>query len=147
MLDLSLTKLVIVLVVMVALLGPKRVPQVAGQLGAALRKAREVHQQIDRELRQTIPDLPSGQDIARFARSPITLLNQLADLPTGSKASLVEDRPVTHDVGAVDSVTGHDSPGALTGTADVPEEIDRRTARRTPSELSAGVGADDPNLN
>lgn len=81
MLDLSPTKLVIIFVVVIVLLGPKRLPQVARQLGAAWRKVRTFATQMDDELRQSVPDLPSSHEIARFARSPVSLLNRLADLP------------------------------------------------------------------
>lgn len=80
MLDLSPTKLLIVFVVAVVLLGPKRLPRVARELGAGWRKLRELHRRVDSELRQSMPDLPTSQEIVRFARSPITMLNRLAAL-------------------------------------------------------------------
>ncbi|MGC8472647.1 MAG: Sec-independent protein translocase subunit TatA/TatB, partial [Acidimicrobiales bacterium] len=64
----------------VVILGPKRLPEVARQLGAGWRKVRELHTRLDSEIRQAVPDLPSSQDIVRFARSPVSLLNQLADV-------------------------------------------------------------------
>lgn len=88
MLDLSPTKLVIIFVVAVVLLGPKRLPQVARQLGAGWRKVQDAYHRADRELRQAIPDLPSSHDLVRYARSPVSLLNQLAD---GGRDELVED--------------------------------------------------------
>jgi sec-independent protein translocase protein TatB len=90
-LDLSPTKLIIIFVVAVVLLGPKRLPQVARQLGAGWRRVRDLTRQIDQEVRQSIPDLPSSQEIVRFARSPVTLLNRLADLPVESRDALVAD--------------------------------------------------------
>lgn len=84
MLDLSPTKLIIIFVVAIVLLGPKRLPEVARQLGAAWAKVRTFSQRIDGELRQTMPDLPTGRDIVRYARSPITLLNELADGSPGA---------------------------------------------------------------
>jgi TatA/E family protein of Tat protein translocase len=83
-LDLSPTKLIIILIVAVVLLGPKRLPEVARQLGATWRKIRAFHARVDEELRQSIPDLPSSGDIARFARSPLSLLDQLADRSPGT---------------------------------------------------------------
>jgi sec-independent protein translocase protein TatB len=92
-LDLSPTKLIIIFIVVIVLLGPKRLPQVARQLGAGWRKLTGFQQQIEHEIRQTLPDLPSSQDIVRFARSPVTMLNQLAQMPNGSGLgdTLVED--------------------------------------------------------
>jgi sec-independent protein translocase protein TatB len=98
-LDLSPTKLLIIFVVVVVLLGPKKLPEVARQLGAAWRKLREFHSQIDRELRQSMPDLPSSQEIVRFARSPLTLLNQLADNPDEARSDPA-DRAVSADPSA-----------------------------------------------
>jgi TatA/E family protein of Tat protein translocase len=79
-LDLSPTKLVIIVVVAVVLLGPKRLPQLARQLGAGWRKLRTLQRRIDAELRESVPDLPTSQDIARFARSPLAALNRLAEI-------------------------------------------------------------------
>ncbi len=95
MLDLSPTKLLIIFVVAVVLLGPQRLPTFARQLGAGWKRLREVHTRIDSEVRQAIPDLPSGQQIARFARSPLTFLDRLADLPPDGPAVRTAPGPVT----------------------------------------------------
>src|SRR5579862_5905580 len=84
MLSLSPVKILIVLVVGLVLLGPDKLPQVARQLGAAWRAFRQFHERMEAEIRQTIPDLPSTGEIARFARSPVALLNRLADHPQAS---------------------------------------------------------------
>lgn len=88
MLDLSPTKILIVLIVAVVLLGPKRLPRVARELGAGWRKIRELHSRVDADLRESMPDLPTTQEIVHFARSPITMLNRLATLddPEGARA-------------------------------------------------------------
>jgi TatA/E family protein of Tat protein translocase len=80
MLSLSPIKLLIVLVVAMILLGPDKVPQVARQLGGAWRTFRNFHERVEHEVRQNMPDLPSTNEIARLARSPIALLNKMADL-------------------------------------------------------------------
>jgi TatA/E family protein of Tat protein translocase len=82
MLDLSPVKLLIILIVAVLLVGPTKLPQVARQIGAAWRKFNEFRVRIDREVRESMPDLPSSQDLARYARSPVALLNQLASFDT-----------------------------------------------------------------
>ena len=56
---------------------------------------------IDEEVRQNIPDLPSTQDIARFARSPVALLNQLATF---------DAEPLVADPEAEPSPAGADFP-------------------------------------
>jgi TatA/E family protein of Tat protein translocase len=141
-LDLSPTKLLIILVVVVVLLGPKRLPEVARQLGAGWRKVREYHLRFDRELRQQIPDLPSSHDLVRFARSPVSLLNQLADR---------HDEPSAHGDG--DAAGGSDGVGG-DGHGRERRDLDAAGARAgmiRPSGLAhppiAALDADDPNLN
>jgi Sec-independent protein translocase protein TatA len=70
--------MVIVAVVMV-LLGPDKLPEVARKLGASWRALKNLQERVESEVRSAIPDLPSTGDIARLARSPVNLLNQLAD--------------------------------------------------------------------
>jgi TatA/E family protein of Tat protein translocase len=158
-LDLSPTKLIIIFVVVVVLLGPKRLPEVARQLGAGWRKLRDVSARIDRELRQTVPDLPSSQDIVRFARSPITLLNQLADrTDEGVAAGGGDGAP--GPVGAVDGGGVADALDGVRGADDasaagvVPDAAHvRRDGVRgrglspVPAPSFAALDADDPNLN
>ena len=85
MLNLDPTKLLIIAVVAVILLGPDKLPQVARQAGAAWRSFNEFRHRMETEVRSTIPDLPSSADIARLARSPSALLNHLSTLaPDGA---------------------------------------------------------------
>ena len=88
MLSLNPEKLFIVLIVALVLLGPDKLPRVARQMGAAWAKLREFQQRIESEVRETMPDLPSSQEIARIARSPVAYLTTMA--ATGDK--LVPDR-------------------------------------------------------
>ena len=136
MLDLSPTKLLIIFVVVVVLLGPKRLPEVARQLGAGWRKLRDLHGRLDSELRRTMPDLPTSQEIVRFARSPITLLNQLADH--------TDEPPSRADAGAAASngisSNGTTSNGSGPRTA-APKQVP--SARVS----SRALDTDDPNLN
>ncbi|MGP8059373.1 MAG: twin-arginine translocase TatA/TatE family subunit [Acidimicrobiales bacterium] len=95
MLDLSPAKLLVVFIVAMILLGPSKLPQVARQLGAAWRQLRTFHDRVDAEVRKSMPDLPSTQDIARIARSPVALLNKLAEMPSGDPDQLVADPGAT----------------------------------------------------
>jgi Sec-independent protein translocase protein TatA len=97
MLDLSPAKLLIVFIVAVILLGPNKLPQVARQLGAAWRQLSHFRERMEAEVRENMPDLPSTQDIARLARSPVALLNQLAEMPSTDADRLVAD-PEADDV-------------------------------------------------
>jgi TatA/E family protein of Tat protein translocase len=77
-LNLDPSKLLIIAVVAVILLGPDKLPQVARQVGAAWRSFGEFRTRMESEVRSSIPDLPSSADIARLARSPSALLNHLS---------------------------------------------------------------------
>lgn len=136
MLDLSPTKLLIIFIVVVVLLGPKRLPEVARQLGAGWRRLRELQLQLDRDIRRSLPDLPSSQDIVRFARSPMTLLDELADRHE-------ETAPCDQEPDGAPGV-GLAAGGAAEPSAGEPPG--------RPADASAWasfglVGADDPNLN
>jgi len=102
MLDLTPVKLLILFIVVMVLVGPDKLPQVARQLGSGWRRVQEYRDRLDEEVRQNIPDLPSSQEIVRFARSPVSLLNQLAQ--TGADDHLVEDpasaEPAAYGAGA-----------------------------------------------
>ncbi len=119
MLSLSPVKLLIVAVVAMILLGPDKLPQVARQFGTGWRALRQLQQRVETELRESLPDLPPTSEIARMARSPLSLLNQLADLPApGSE-------PAVPDPGA--SSNGSVSPGDQGGPA--PWPVDRAAER------------------
>jgi len=75
-------KLLLVIAVIAIFLGPDKLPEVAKKLGHALRSLKQLQQRVETEIRTAVPDLPSSQDIARFARSPVNLLNSLADKVT-----------------------------------------------------------------
>jgi sec-independent protein translocase protein TatB len=93
MFNLDPGKLLIIAVVAVILLGPDKLPQVARQIGGAWKSFNEFRHRMETEVRGSIPDLPSSNDIARLARSPSALLNHLStmdgkggDRPDGSPA-------------------------------------------------------------
>ena len=86
MLNLDPTKLLIIAVVAVILLGPDKLPQVGRQAGAGWRTFNDFRHRMESEVRSSIPDLPSSADIARMARSPSALLNHLSNLsPDGTE--------------------------------------------------------------
>ena len=80
MLNLSPLKLLIVLIVALLVAGPDKLPQIARQLGGAWKAFRSFSTKLEEEIRSSVPDLPSTGDLARFARSPVALLDKLADL-------------------------------------------------------------------
>jgi TatA/E family protein of Tat protein translocase len=77
--SLSPIKLILVAAVIILLMGPDKLPEMAHRLGASWRALKRLQERMESEVREAIPDLPSTGDIARMARSPVSLLNQLAD--------------------------------------------------------------------
>lgn len=133
MLNLSPIKLLIVLIVALLVVGPDRIPQISKQLGAGWRTLRGLSSRIEAEVRSSVPDLPSTGDIARYARSPISFLDKLADLDgPGLQPDPGAAEVVPHDEGLVPD------PGA-------PPSIEDAPARPSPPTRSApGV---DPSMN
>ncbi len=79
MFSLSPMKVFIIVAVVIILLGPDKLPEVAHKLGSTWQSLRRFQQRIEDEVRGSLPDLPSTGDIARMARNPVSMLNQLAD--------------------------------------------------------------------
>jgi sec-independent protein translocase protein TatB len=86
-LGLSPVRLLIIVLVALVVLGPEELPKYARQAGAAWKTLRGLQQRVEDELREAVPDLPRTSDIARYARSPISLLNQLADRAAAEEAA------------------------------------------------------------
>ena len=72
-------KILVIVAVVLLLLGPDKLPDVAHKLGSSWRALKRIQERVEAEVREAIPDLPSSGDIARLARSPVNLLNTLAD--------------------------------------------------------------------
>lgn len=79
MFSLSPIKILVIVAVVMILLGPDKLPEVAHKLGASWRALKRLQERVESEVREVIPDLPSSGDLARLARSPVNLLNELAD--------------------------------------------------------------------
>jgi sec-independent protein translocase protein TatB len=90
-LGLSPVRLLIIVLVALIVLGPEELPKYARQAGAAWKTLRGLQQRVETELREAVPDLPKSSDIARYARSPISLLNQLADRAAAEEAAANAD--------------------------------------------------------
>ena len=84
MLSLSPMKMFIIVAVVVILLGPDKLPEVAHKLGSTWQSLRRFQQRVEDEVRGSLPDLPSTGDIARMARNPVTVLNRLAERATNA---------------------------------------------------------------
>jgi sec-independent protein translocase protein TatB len=79
MLSLSPAKLLVVLVIMLIVLGPDKLPGMARQIGAAWHDFRLWRSKLETEVRGTFPDLPPTHEVARAVRSPLAFLDRLAD--------------------------------------------------------------------
>ena len=79
MFSLSPIKILVIVAVVMILLGPDKLPEVAHKLGSSWRALKRIQERVESEIREVIPDLPSTGDLARLARSPVNLLNELAD--------------------------------------------------------------------
>jgi sec-independent protein translocase protein TatB len=79
-LNLDPGKLLLIGVVAIIILGPDRLPQVARQIGGTWRTFNNFRQKMEAEVRSNMPDLPSTSEIARVARSPSALLDNLANM-------------------------------------------------------------------
>ena len=79
MFNLSPFKLMIIVAVILIFLGPDKLPQAARQIGQGWRSLKKFQQRVEAEVREAIPSLPSSGDLARVVRSPVNLLNEIAD--------------------------------------------------------------------
>ena len=96
MFSLSPIKILVIVAVILVLLGPDKLPEVAHRLGTAWRSLKRLQERVESEVREVMPDLPSTSEIARIARSPVNLLNQLADR-ADMRESLDEPTPTPTD--------------------------------------------------
>ena len=81
MILLSPPKLLMILVIALIVLGPDKLPSAARRIGAAWSDFTRWRAHLEREVRATFPDLPSTADMARAVRSPIVMLERLAEEP------------------------------------------------------------------
>ena len=79
MFNLSPFKIMIIVAVILVVLGPDKLPQAARQIGNGWRSLKQFQQRVESEVREAMPTLPSSGDLARVVRSPVNLLNELAD--------------------------------------------------------------------
>jgi Sec-independent protein translocase protein TatA len=79
-------------------MGPDKLPEVTHKIGSSWRALKRIQERVEAEVREAIPDLPSANDLARFTRSPVNLLNQLAnrvDQKEESEAAKAKTGPAT----------------------------------------------------
>lgn len=100
MLNLDPSKLFVIAVLAIVLLGPEKLPGAARQIGLVWRALTRWRERVEAEVRSTLPDLPSTQDISQMIRSPGALLNRLASETTsdGVTDARVDANTVAHDL-------------------------------------------------
>ena len=86
---LSPIKIMVIVAVVLLLMGPDKLPEVAHRLGSSWRALKRLQERVESEVRDAVPDLPSTGDIVRIVRSPINLLNQLSDSVDAKEAAEV----------------------------------------------------------
>jgi sec-independent protein translocase protein TatB len=88
---LSPAKLLVILVVALVVLGPDKLPKVAKQLGSLWADIRRYREKLESEVRSSFPDLPSADTFTQAVRSPLTLLESLADNNADNEAARPHD--------------------------------------------------------
>lgn len=122
-------KLMVIVGVVMLLMGPDKLPEVAHKLGSAWRAIKNLQEKVEAEVREAIPDLPSTGDIARIARSPVNLLNQLADRVDAKEAAA--NQPVVPEGGLAE-----ETPSLLTSTRPPPPPPTRADEQSLPPDPS-----------
>ncbi len=143
MLDLSPIKLIVIVVVILVVLGPDKLPDVARQAGQAWHTLRNLQSKIESEVREAVPDLPSSSDIVRMARNPVGLLNSLADKATQDDTAAVSEVDLDADRAA--ETTTMDDVLAEPDDAKLPPASHMPVSRRKFSD--APLSPPDPTLN
>ena len=89
----------IIVAVVLVVLGPDKLPQAARQIGNGWRSLKQFQQRVESEVRDAIPTLPSSGDLARVVRSPVNLLNELADRAAQpTSMGEIEDAPLAEEI-------------------------------------------------
>lgn len=86
MFNLDPGKLLVIGVVAILVLGPDRLPAAARKVGATWTSFNEFRHRMESEVRQSIPDLPSSDELVRLARSPSALLSHFSEAGVGADA-------------------------------------------------------------
>lgn len=144
MLNLDPSKLLVIGVVAIIVLGPNRLPHFARQVGSAWRSVSEWRQHLESEVRNSIPELPSTTEFANYARSPSALLDRLASTTPADDST--RNRSVDsgfHAIGDLPAISTGDGAHWTTLSSEVPSPIgssgtDAERARHQPQASVVG---------
>jgi Sec-independent protein translocase protein TatA len=124
----------LIVAVALLLLGPDKLPEVAHKMGSSWRALKRIQEKVEAEVREAIPDLPSTSEIVRIARSPVNMLNQLADRADARDEST---RDTSADNVASQSTAGaSDTSSAVVAPPPVPPPVKRTDYAPTPPDPS-----------
>ncbi len=118
MILLSPPKILMILVIALIVLGPDKLPATARRVGAMWSEFNRWRRHLETEVRATFPDLPSTTEIARAVRSPLTVLDRLAD----------EHGASPHNAPSTADTAGH--PGSATTSGDATRNAPPRVVLR-----------------
>lgn len=118
MFNLDPAKVLVVLVVALVVLGPDKLPRAARQVGAAWNQLRQWRARLEEDVRGAFPDLPNSSMISQAVRSPLSLLDRLAD---------------DHERSVAGSATASGAPGEVPAAGDAAGDVP-----------AAGAAAGDP---
>lgn len=71
-------KLLVILAVAMVVVGPDKLPKLAGQLGTFWRDLQSWRARLESEAKSVFPDLPPLETIGHAVRSPLSYLDRLA---------------------------------------------------------------------
>ncbi len=134
MLDLDPAKLLVILVVGIVVLGPQRLPQLARQAGSLWADIRRLRKRLEEELRGSFPELPPTHEVVRAVRSPVSLLDRLAD---------------AHDVSRTNGTSSPLTNGSEVkpGSAVPDVEVTASDPVSGDSDVNSVIVLDDPSMN
>jgi len=150
MLSLSPAKLLVVLVIILIVLGPDKLPGMARQIGAAWHDFRLWRSKLETDVRGTFPDLPPTHEVARAVRSPLAFLDRLAD--EHEKTQSAGEGNGTQPTGSPGTPAPGAGPPPPAGGAGRPNGAIGDNGRAAPRGAGApsqapGVAPDDPSMN
>jgi len=137
----------VILVVALIVLGPDKLPGMARKVGALWSDFHRWRASIEREVRDTFPDLPPTAEIARAIRSPLALLDKLAqDAPGDGEAAARATGPPA--AGGGDTSSGPPrAADAVAHRADAPVPGGAGTQSPPAGPLAVAARLDAPSLN
>jgi len=132
---LSPAKLLVIMVVALAVLGPDKLPALAKQVGSLWRDFSKFRQKLESDVRGSFPDLPSTETITHAVRSPLSFLDTLADAPGPADGT-----------GTGPGDTGTTGTATLSPEVEGPVEFDPSAGATWPAETVTASGVSAPGV-